>query len=65
MKSDDVKGEGGRGVELSHVRVCDGVPLWIWRGMADIRASPKAVFERLWHQRYVCYYDIVTESIEP
>ena len=47
--------EGGVGVEVSHVRVGDGVPLWAWRGATDIPASPKAVFERLWHQRYVQY----------
>ena len=51
MRSEDVKGERGRGVELSHVGVGDGIPLWLWRGVADIPAPPKSVFERLWYQR--------------
>ena len=43
--------EGGEGVEVSHVAVGDGVPLWVWRGTTEIPASPKTVFERIWYQR--------------
>ena len=55
MRSEDVRGEGGEGVEVSHVSVGDGVPLWVWRGTTDIHASPKTVFERIWYQRYVSH----------
>ena len=48
-----MRGEGGVEVEVSHVRVGDGIPLWVWRGTTDIPASPKAVFERIWYQRCV------------
>ena len=52
MRCDDVKCEGGEGVEVSYMIPGDGVPLWVWRGTTDIPASPKAIFERLWHYRY-------------
>ena len=54
VRSEEVRKEGGEGVEVSHVSVGDGVPLWVWRGTTDIpAASPKTVFERIWYQRSV------------
>ncbi|CAI8052772.1 StAR-related lipid transfer protein 13 [Geodia barretti] len=54
VRSEEVRKEGGEGVEVSHVSVGDGVPLWVWRGTTDIpAASPKTVFERIWYQRHV------------
>ena len=51
VRSEDVRSEGGVDVEVSYATVSDGLPIWVWRGTTEIPASPRAVFERIWHHR--------------
>ena len=40
------------GVDVSYLKINDGVPLRLWRGVIEIAASCDTVLNKLWDQRY-------------
>ena len=40
-----------RGVELSYLKISDGIPLRLWRGVTRVAAPARSVLDRLWSQR--------------
>ena len=42
-------------VEVSYLKLGDGVPLWLWKGTVEVQATHTAVFARLWNQRYTMF----------
>lgn len=42
-----------KGVDVSYLKPTDGVPLRVWKGVVEIKASPDAVLKKLWIEKYV------------
>lgn len=38
-------------VDVSYLKLSDGVPLRVWRGMVEVDASSSIIYQRLWADR--------------
>ena len=39
------------GVDVSFLKISDGVPLRVWRGVVEVDASSASIYQRLWNDR--------------
>ena len=39
------------GIEVSYLKVRDGIPLWVWRGVVEVEAPASLAHQRLWTER--------------